>query len=79
MAIDDEAAAAFRSGFFDGLKERALELARAGDLPHAVQMVAIESSRHEATRLHHATILAGQMRAMEDDSKGVIDWIRGLA
>jgi hypothetical protein len=68
-----------REEFFTALKERALELARAGDLAHAVSMVAIEAAKREETHLHHATVLAGHMLALQDDSKGVIAWIGKLA
>jgi hypothetical protein len=60
------------------LKTRALELARAGDLQHAVQMVGVEVNRRQDMKIHHAFVLAGTMKAMNEDSPGVIDWIESI-
>jgi hypothetical protein len=60
------------------LKTRALELARAGDLQHAVQMIGVEVNRRQDMKIHHAFVLAGTMKAMNDDSVGVIDWIESI-
>lgn len=60
------------------LKARALELARAGDLQHAVGVISIEVNRRSDMKMHHAQILAGTMKAMADDSPGVIEWIESI-
>ena len=64
-----------REEFLADLKTRALELARAGDLQHAVSLVGIEVNRRPDMKVHHAFVLAGTMMAMSEDAKGVIDWI----
>ncbi len=60
------------------LKSRALELARAGDLQHAVQMIGIEVNRRQDMKIHHAFVLAGTMHAMNEDRDKVIDWIESI-
>jgi hypothetical protein len=60
------------------LKARALELARAGDLQHAVQMIGVEVNRRPDMKIHHALVLGGTMMAMQDDSPGVIAWIESI-
>jgi hypothetical protein len=68
-----------RDEFIADLKKRALELARAGDLQHAVAMMTIEVNRRADSHVHHAVHLAGTLRAMNEDRQGVIDWIEGFA
>jgi hypothetical protein len=65
--------------FLADLKTRALELARAGDLQHAVSMLTVEINRRQDMKVHHAFALAGTMMAMNDDSPGVIRWIESLS
>lgn len=60
------------------LKKRALELARAGDLQHAVQIVGVEVNRRQDMKIHHAFVLAGTMHAMNEDRGKVIDWIESI-
>lgn len=60
------------------LKQRALELARAGDLQHAVQIVGVEVNRRPDMKIHHAFVLAGTMHAMNEDSPAVIHWIESI-
>jgi hypothetical protein len=60
------------------LKQRALELARAGDLQHAVQMIGVEVNRRHDMKIHHAFVLAGTMHAMNEDRGKVIDWIESI-
>lgn len=60
------------------LKARALELARAGDLQHAVSIVGVEVNRRQDMKVHHAQILAGTMHAMSEDREKVIDWIESI-
>lgn len=67
-----------RDDFLADLKRRALELARAGDLAHAVQLAAIEINRRPDMKVHHAFVLAGTMKAMNDDWAGVIAWIESI-
>ncbi len=49
-----------REEYLAGLKARALELARAGDLQHAVSMIAVEVNKRQDMKLHHAFVLAGR-------------------
>jgi hypothetical protein len=65
--------------FLTDVKQRALELARAGDLQHAVSMLTVEINRRQDMKVHHAFTLAGTMMAMNDDSPGVIRWIESLS
>jgi hypothetical protein len=65
--------------FLNDVKQRALELARAGDLQHAVSMLTVEINRRQDMKMHHAFTLAGTMMAMNDDSPGVIRWIESLS
>lgn len=67
-----------REEFIADLKQRALEIARAGDLQHAVQMMAVEINRRQDAKIHHAFVLAGTMHAMNDDPKKVIEWIESV-
>ena len=67
-----------REEFVEDLKKRALELARAGDLQHAVAMVALEANKRTDVKIHHAHVLGGTMLAMSDDRKGVISWIESI-
>jgi hypothetical protein len=60
------------------LKARALELAHAGDLQHAVTLIGIEVNRRQDMHVHHAFVLGGTMLAMNDDSPGVIKWIESI-
>jgi hypothetical protein len=60
------------------LKKRALELARAGDLQHAVSLIGIEVNRRQDMKVHHALVLAGTLHAMSDDSPAVIRWIESI-
>lgn len=60
------------------LKVRALELARAGDLQHAVQMVGVEINRRPDMKIHHAFVLAGTMHAMNEDRDKVLHWIESI-
>lgn len=60
------------------LKKRALELARAGDLQHAVQMIGIEVNRRPDMKIHHAFVLAGTMHAMNEDRDKVLHWIESI-
>jgi hypothetical protein len=60
------------------LKTRAVELARAGDLAHAVQIMAVEINRRADMKVHHAFVLAGTLKAMSEDTKGVIEWIESM-
>jgi hypothetical protein len=60
------------------LKKRALELARAGDLQHAVSLMGVEINRRQDMKVHHAFVLAGTMHAMNDDSPAVIHWIESI-
>jgi hypothetical protein len=61
------------------LKARALELARAGDLQHAVSICGVEINRRPDMKVHHAFVLAGTMKAMNEDSAGVIEWIESIS
>lgn len=56
-----------------------MELARAGDLQHAVQMVALEVNKRPDTKIDHTSVLAGRMKVMNDDSPGVLAWIESIA
>lgn len=67
-----------REDFLADLKKRALEIARVGDLQHAVAIMSVEINRRQDMKVHHAFILAGQMKAMADDRPGVIDWIESM-
>ena len=60
------------------LKQRALELARAGDLTHAVQMMTVEINRRTDMKVHHAFVLAGTMHAMNEDRPAVVQWIESM-
>ena len=60
------------------LKTRCLEIARAGDLAHAVQIMSVEINRRRDMKIHHAHVLAGTMHAMNDDSAKVIQWIESV-
>lgn len=60
------------------LKKRALELARAGDLQHAVQMIGVEVNRRPDMKIHHAFVLAGTMHAMNEDRDKVLHWIESI-
>ena len=60
------------------LKDRALELASAGDLQHAVQIIGVEVNRRQDMKIHHAFVLAGTMHAMNEDRGKVIDWIESI-
>lgn len=60
------------------LKARCLELARAGDLTRAVQIMSVEINRRQDMKIHHAHVLAGTMHAMNEDSPGVIKWIESV-
>ena len=62
------------------VKGRALELARAGDVIHAVATLVNWHDDPNSTepRLSDAIVMAGMTRAMNDDRKGVIAWIEGL-
>lgn len=68
-----------REEFLADLKARALEIARAGDLTHAVSLTTVEINRRPDMKVHHAFTLAGTMKAMNDDKAGVIDWIESIA
>lgn len=68
-----------RDEWLADLKKRALEVARAGDLAHAVAMMTVEVNRRPDSKVHHAFSLAGTMRAMNEDRQGVIDWIESFA
>ena len=68
-----------REDFLADLKQRALELARAGDLQHAVSVMTVEINRRPDMKVHHAFTLAGTMHAMNDDKPGVINWIESIA
>jgi hypothetical protein len=68
-----------REEFLTDLKQRALELARAGDLQHAVSVMTIEINRRPDMKVHHAFTLAGTMKAMNEDRPGVIEWIESIA
>jgi hypothetical protein len=68
-----------REEWLADLKQRALEVARAGDLQHAVAMMTVEANRRPDSHVHHAFSLAGTMKAMVDDRQGVIDWIESFA
>jgi hypothetical protein len=61
------------------VKQRALELARAGDLQHAVSMITVEINRRADVKVHHAFVLGGTMLAMKDDLPGVIAWIESIS
>lgn len=67
-----------REEFLADLKERALEIARIGDLQHAVAMMSVEINRRQDMKVHHAFILSGQMKAMAEDRPGVIAWIESM-
>ncbi len=67
-----------REEYLADLKQRALELARAGDLQHAVSMIAVEVNKRQDMKLHHAFVLGGTMRAMSEDKPGVIEWIESI-
>jgi len=67
-----------REEFLTDLKQRALELARAGDLQHAVSIVGVEINRRPDMKVHHAFVLAGTMHAMSEDRQKVIDWIESI-
>lgn len=67
-----------REEFLDEIKKQALELARAGDLQHAVSLLTIAVNRRPDMKVHHATTLAGTMKAMADDKPGVIAWIESV-
>jgi len=60
------------------LKARALELARAGDLQHAVSLIGIAVNRRPDMKIHHAVILSGTLKAMNEDSAAVIQWIESV-
>lgn len=68
-----------REEFLADLKQRAGELARAGDLQHAVQMMTVEINRRPDAKIHHAYVLAGTMHAMNDDKKKVLEWIESMS
>jgi hypothetical protein len=68
-----------REEFLTDLKQRALEIARAGDLQHAVSMMTVEINRRHDMKVHHAFTLAGTMHAMNDDRPKVIDWIESMS
>jgi hypothetical protein len=67
-----------RDEFLTDLKQRALELARAGDLQHAISIVGVEINRRPDMKVHHAFVLAGTMHAMSEDRQKVIDWIESI-
>jgi hypothetical protein len=67
-----------REEFLTDLKQRALELARAGDLQHAISIVGVEINRRPDMKVHHAFVLAGTMHAMSEDRQKVIDWIESI-
>lgn len=68
-----------REDFLADLKQRALELARAGDLQHAVSIMTVEINRRPDMKVHHAFTLAGTMKAMSEDRAGVIEWIESMS
>ena len=68
-----------RDEFLADLKKRALEIARAGDLVHAVAMMSIGVNKRQDMKVHHAFVLAGTMKAMNDDAPGVITWIESFS
>jgi hypothetical protein len=68
-----------REEFLADLKQRALEIARAGDLQSAVSIMTVEINRRPDMKVHHAFSLGGMMKAMNEDRAGVIDWIESVA
>lgn len=67
-----------REEWLADLKNRCLEIARAGDLQHAVQIMAVEINKRRDMKIHHAFVLAGTMHAMNEDRAGVIKWIESM-
>lgn len=68
-----------RSEFLADLKQRALEIARAGDLVHAVSLMCVEANKREDVKPHHTVVLAGTKHVMNEDSAGVIRWIESFS
>jgi hypothetical protein len=68
-----------RNEFLADVKARALEIARAGDLIHAVSIMSIETAKREDLKAHPALMLLGTLHAMNDDRAGVIGWIESFS
>lgn len=67
-----------REEFLTDLKQRALEMVRAGGLTEAITLVAIEANRRPDMMIHHAFVVGGHMKAIVGDTKGVREWIESI-